>query len=243
LQQQGIEHRVNLLNLIVAVKWPGIGTRSPPRWAADNLDFTCNSFHKPLSLLSFYRNCANLPRMLDRRVLHSLGLVVLMSLWGCASPVGPTAPATAFDRRTTPELPPPPQVADLLVSAIGLVGVPYRLGGNDMENGFDCSGFTRYLFEVHAGVVLPRRSQDQASASRFEDVPGFELQPGDLVFFNTLRRANSHVGIYVGDGRFIHAPRTGAVVRLEAMRSSYWLQRFDGARRLVIANPSPNLGS
>lgn len=172
-----------------------------------------------------------------RRALQATGLALSITLWGCATPVSNT-PRTPFDSRTTAEVAPHPQVAGLVLSAIGLVGVPYRLGGNDMENGFDCSGFTRHLFQTHLGITLPRRSQDQAGAARFVDVPGFELQPGDLVFFNTLQRPNSHVGIYVGDGRFIHAPRTGAVVRLEPMRSGYWLQRYDGARRLVINSPA-----
>lgn len=172
--------------------------------------------------------------MPSRRAFQATGFALLASLCGCATTDKPATPRTAFDRRTTAEVAPHPQVAELLVSAIGLVGVPYRLGGNDIDNGFDCSGFTRHLFQTHLGVTLPRRSQEQASAASFVDVPGFELQPGDLVFFNTLQRANSHVGIYIGDGRFIHAPRTGAVVRLEPLRSSYWLQRFDGARRLAL---------
>jgi cell wall-associated NlpC family hydrolase len=172
--------------------------------------------------------------MPTRRALQASGFALLANLLGCATTDKPAAPRTALDRRTTAEVAPHPQVAELLVSAIGLVGVPYRLGGNDIDNGFDCSGFTRHLFQTHLGVTLPRRSQEQASAESFVDVPGFELQPGDLVFFNTLQRANSHVGIYIGDGRFIHAPRTGAVVRLEPLRSSYWLQRFDGARRLAL---------
>lgn len=172
--------------------------------------------------------------MPTRRALQASGFALLANLLGCATTDKPAAPRTALDRRTTAEVAPHPQVAELLVSAIGLVGVPYRLGGNDIDNGFDCSGFTRHLFQTHLGVTLPRRSQEQASAASFVDVPGFELQPGDLVFFNTLQRANSHVGIYIGDGRFIHAPRTGAVVRLEPLRSSYWLQRFDGARRLAL---------
>jgi cell wall-associated NlpC family hydrolase len=175
--------------------------------------------------------------MVMRRALQASSLALLLGLWACATPLGTPPPRTALDRPATAEVAPHPQVAELLVSAIGLVGVPYRLGGNDIENGFDCSGFTRHLFQAHLGVTLPRRSHDQAGAAQFVDVPGFELQPGDLVFFNTLQRANSHVGIYIGDGRFIHAPRTGAVVRLEPMRSSYWLQRYDGARRLLIANP------
>jgi cell wall-associated NlpC family hydrolase len=174
--------------------------------------------------------------MPTRRALEASSLALLLGLSGCATSPGAPPPRTAFDRRTTAEVAPHPQVAGLLVSAIGLVGVPYRLGGNDIENGFDCSGFTRHLFQTHLGVTLPRRSHEQASAAQFADVPGFELQPGDLVFFNTLQRANSHVGIYIGDGRFIHAPRTGAMVRLEPLRSSYWLQRFDGARRLTLTS-------
>jgi cell wall-associated NlpC family hydrolase len=187
-----------------------------------------------LSQLTFLQMAATLHSMVTRRTLQAGSFAALLGLWGCATTEKPPSPRTALDRRATAEVAPHPQVAELLVSAIGLVGVPYRFGGNTMENGFDCSGFTRHLFQTHLGVTLPRRSQDQASAERFVDVPGYELQPGDLVFFNTLRRANSHVGIYIGDGRFIHAPRTGAVVRLEPMRSSYWLQRYDGARRLVI---------
>jgi cell wall-associated NlpC family hydrolase len=194
--------------------------------------------------LSFLSITYTLKRMPTRRALDLALLASLTSLWACGtSPKAPAPRPSALDRRATAEVAPHPQVAELLVSAIGLVGVPYRLGGNTMENGFDCSGFTRHLFQTHLGVTLPRRSPDQATAPNFVDVPGYELQPGDLVFFNTLHRANSHVGIYIGDGRFIHAPRTGAVVRLEPMRSSYWLQRYDGARRLVMTNPPPAPGA
>jgi cell wall-associated NlpC family hydrolase len=158
---------------------------------------------------------------------------LLLALGGCATPPADPAVRSPFERRSTVEVPPHPRVADLLFSAIALVGVPYRLGGNDEVNGFDCSGLTRHLFQTHLGVTLPRRSHEQAAAAGFIEVPGFELQPGDLVYFNTLDRAHSHVGVYVGDGRFIHAPRTGATVRIEQMRSRWWLQRYDGARRLA----------
>ena len=171
------------------------------------------------------------------RALPVLALALLAGLLGCATPVERGAPSP-LERRSTTEVAPHPRVADLLVSAIGLVGVRYRLGGNDIDNGFDCSGFTRHLFQAHLGVALPRRSHEQAAAAGFVDVPGYELQPGDLVFFNTLQRANSHVGIYIGEGRFIHAPSSGANVRLEALRSSYWLQRYDGARRLAAVAPA-----
>lgn len=171
--------------------------------------------------------------MLSRQgFLRASGLAAGLALAGCATP--PERPAAA-PRRRTPELAPDPRMADLLLSAIGLVGVPYQLGGNDLENGFDCSGLTRYLFQAHLGVALPRRSHEQAAAAGFADVAAPEWQPGDLVFFNTLQRRNSHVGIYVGEGRFIHAPRTGSFVRLEAIGGRYWQVRYDGARRLVMA--------
>lgn len=128
------------------------------------------------------------------------------------------------------------RLTEMVVAAMNFVGVPYRLGGNDADTGFDCSGFTKHLFELNLGLSLPRRSHEQAAAQGLVDVPRRELQPGDLVFFNTLRRAFSHVGIYVGDGRFIHSPRAGASVRLESMQSSYWQRRFDGARRVALAD-------
>jgi cell wall-associated NlpC family hydrolase len=128
------------------------------------------------------------------------------------------------------------RLTEMVVAAMNFVGVPYRLGGNDADTGFDCSGFTKHLFELNLGLSLPRRSHEQAAAQGFVDVPRRDLQPGDLVFFNTLRRAFSHVGIYVGEGRFIHSPRAGASVRLESMQSSYWQRRFDGARRVALAD-------
>lgn len=131
-------------------------------------------------------------------------------------------------------------MAEMVVAAMNFVGVPYRLGGDDAETGFDCSGFTRHLFQLNLGLALPRRSHEQALAQGLVDVPRADLQPGDLVFFNTLRRAFSHVGIYVGGGRFIHSPRAGAAVRLEDMQTRYWQRRFDGARRVAAAAaPTP----
>jgi cell wall-associated NlpC family hydrolase len=97
---------------------------------------------------------------------------------------------------------------DMVLSAMNFLGVPYRRGGNT-PTGFDCSGFTRHVFERSLGLVLPRRADQQARNAGLLNVQRDELKPGDLVFFNTMRRAFSHVGIYVGDGKFIHAPRTG----------------------------------
>lgn len=120
--------------------------------------------------------------------------------------------------------------SDMVLTAMNFLGVPYRRGG-DSDHGFDCSGFTRHIFELSLGLVLPRRADEQASASGLIKVRRDELRPGDLVFFNTLRRTFSHVGIYVGEGKFIHSPRAGGEVRVEDMRMAYWMKRFTGARR------------
>lgn len=121
--------------------------------------------------------------------------------------------------------------SDLVLSAMNFLGVRYTRGGNSVENGFDCSGFTRHIFEMSVGLVLPRRADEQARLSSLLPIRRDELKPGDLVFFNTMRATFSHVGIYVGEGKFIHAPRTGSAVRVEDMRDAYWSKRFTGARR------------
>jgi cell wall-associated NlpC family hydrolase len=127
------------------------------------------------------------------------------------------------------------KASDLVVNAMGFLGVPYKRGGNSFDQGFDCSGFVKAMYEQTVGLVLPRRAAEQAAAT--QPIDKSELQPGDLVFFNTLKSTFSHVGIYVGDNKFIHSPRTGSVVRVEDMRVGYWSSRFDGARR-VAAEPN-----
>ena len=126
------------------------------------------------------------------------------------------------------------KTSDLVATAMGFIGVPYRLGGNTVESGFDCSGLVRAIYSETVGKILPRRADEQAQATA--KIDRSELKPGDLVFFNTMRRTFSHVGIYVGEGKFIHAPRTGAKVRVENMQTSYWARRFDGARRVEGAD-------
>ncbi len=123
------------------------------------------------------------------------------------------------------------KTAELVVNAMGFLGVPYRRGGNTAQTGFDCSGFVRAMYEQTVGLILPRRSEQQAAAT--QSIERTELEPGDLVFFNTMRRSFSHVGIYVGEGKFIHSPKPGARVRVEDMRVSYWSRRFNGARRVA----------
>ena len=119
---------------------------------------------------------------------------------------------------------------EVIINALSLTGIKYQYGGNSPETGFDCSGFVRYVFRNAANLTLPptARAISQIGKSVKKD----ELQPGDLVFFNTLKSAFSHVGIYIGDNKFIHAPRTGANVRVENMQQSYWQSRFNGAQRL-----------
>ena len=126
--------------------------------------------------------------------------------------------------------------SDLVLSAMNFLGVRYTRGGNSVENGFDCSGFTRHVFESALGLVLPRRADEQAHAKGLTAVKRDDLKPGDLVFFNTLRRTFSHVGIYIGEGKFIHAPKPGGEVRVEDMRFAYWAKRFTGARRAEQAD-------
>ena len=118
-----------------------------------------------------------------------------------------------------------------LVHALQTVGVKYRLGGRSPDTGFDCSGLVVHVFERAWGMLLPPSS----AALRKVGMPITklkELEPGDLVVYNTRNRPYSHVGIYLGEGRFLHAPRPGAQVRVENVTTPYWRQRFDGARRL-----------
>ncbi len=125
----------------------------------------------------------------------------------------------------------------LVVHAMGFIGVPYKLGGNSAEHGgLDCSGFVRAVYHQMTGMLLPRKAEQQAAVTT--QIDKTELQPGDLVFFNTLKRSFSHVGIYIGENRFVHSPRPGGEVRVESMNKAYWENRFDGARRAVAATPA-----
>ena len=117
---------------------------------------------------------------------------------------------------------------EVVMTALGLMGTPYRHGGNEPAIGFDCSGLVNYVFHQAAGTRLPRTTGNQAAASR--RISRRDLREGDLVFFNTLGRPNSHVGIYIGDGRFVNAPSSGGRVRIDALDNPYFAKRFDSAR-------------
>jgi cell wall-associated NlpC family hydrolase len=125
---------------------------------------------------------------------------------------------------------------DVAIYALGLIGVDYRYGGETPESGVDCSGLVRYVFQQVTGVTLPRTSKELSRLGN--NVASADLVPGDLVFFNTRRLPFSHVGIYLGDNRFIHAPSTGSEVEISRLSESYWQKHFNGARRLVGVMPS-----
>ncbi len=118
----------------------------------------------------------------------------------------------------------------LINNAMQLIGVRYRWGGNTPQSGLDCSGFVRYVFNDTFGFLLPRKSAQMSKVGL--EIAKEELRPGDLVFFNTMRHAFSHVGIYVGDNKFIHAPSRGKSIRVDDMTKTYWDKRYNGARRL-----------
>lgn len=173
------------------------------------------------------------------RVRRLAGLLTLAaSLWaGCAHAVeqpnsvggnGYDAPAPSTALQKLQDL--RSRATELAFRAMGMIGIRYKFGGNAPENGLDCSGLVRYVFKEAWGANLPRTSQEISQVGKKVDT--HDLQPGDLVFYNTLRRSFSHVGIYLGDNKFIHAPSAGGQVRIESMDLKYWKARFNGARRI-----------
>jgi len=153
----------------------------------------------------------------------------------CAGPAAASdwpLPATdtvgAYEAASVPSM----DARDIIFYALSMVGINYRWGGSSPQTGFDCSGLVGHVFRQIAGLVLPRDSYALARIGkpvRLED-----LRPGDLVFFNTMRRPFSHVGIYLGDRRFVHAPSTGKTVNVVDMTAPYWSRRFNGARRIEL---------
>lgn len=141
-------------------------------------------------------------------------------------PTRTEAPSTPGE---APEIPDSTR-AELVATALRLRGVPYRNGGSD-PSGFDCSGFVQWVFAQHA-TRLPRGTQDQYHAGNAVDLN--RVQPGDLVFFETVSHGASHVGVAIGGDQFIHAPSSRGVVRVESYAATYWSARFVGARRVII---------
>lgn len=129
---------------------------------------------------------------------------------------------------------------EVLIRALSLTGIKYKYGGKSPETGFDCSGFVRYVFQQAANLTLPHGAR--ALSRLGHAVPTDQLRPGDLVFFNTLKSAFSHVGIYLGDNRFIHAPSSGGTIHVVSMDDAYWAKRFNGARRIESATSDGTAG-
>ena len=178
---------------------------------------------------------AVMDRLGERGLLRPLGASALASS-ALATSALVNSPLMSSVRKTVRDT-----ASDLVMQAMNFLGVPYKRGGNTEASGFDCSGFTRHIFENSIGLVLPRRADEQATTAGLLSINRGELKPGDLVFFNTMKRTFSHVGIYVGDDKFIHSPRAGGEVRIEDMRESYWSRRFTGARRADLSAATPQL--
>jgi cell wall-associated NlpC family hydrolase len=122
------------------------------------------------------------------------------------------------------------RTSDLTINAMSLLGIKYKRGGDSPENGLDCSGFVRFVFKNSNETELPRTAKE--ISNKGDKIATKDIKPGDLVFFNTLKKSFSHVGIYLGDSKFIHAPSAGGKVRIESMNVAYWKKRFNGARRI-----------
>ncbi|MGA0033690.1 MAG: C40 family peptidase [Burkholderiales bacterium] len=161
-----------------------------------------------------------------------LAAMMLTLLGACASAPGPVAPSRIIVPDSSSVTPAPGAGREFALRALGFFGVPYRWGGTTPEQGFDCSGLIRYVYEQMTGRPLPYNAYGLARFGRTVD--DTELQPGDLVFFNTLRTPYSHVGIYLGEARFLHAPSSGSTVQIADMNNRYWNARYNGARRLPI---------
>lgn len=153
-----------------------------------------------------------------------LYLLIFAALSGCASLPAPAPEPVAAPR-------PSPERAEALLQVLLALGVDYRPGGRSPATGFDCSGLVAHVFREAYGIRLPHNARAQSEAGA--PVAPENLQAGDLVFYDTLKRPFSHVGIYIGEGQFVHAPKAGAQVRVESIRGTYWRQRFNGARRIA----------
>lgn len=179
----------------------------------------------PLALASLARQVAPL----------ALAAMLAVLAAGCSSaPSRPSSPpAAAVPARLHPPPADPYASNEVLMRAIGLVGTPYRYGGNTPEGGFDCSGLVGYVFQDAAARALPRSTAGLV-AMRAPAVGTLELEPGDLVFFSPGGGKASHIGIFVGEGRFVHAPSTGGTVRLDRLDAAYWRGSFVAARRVLF---------
>jgi len=164
-----------------------------------------------------------------RLLIHAVLLGMAVLLGACAGPGGGRNTVSA----QRPIVISPQQRSEVVLLAMGLLNSRYRYGGTHPGHGFDCSGLVAYVFQHAAKQPLPHNTAQIASLSR--RIPRAQLKAGDLVFFNTLNRPNSHMGIYIGDGQFVNAPSTGGRVRIDSMHNPYFAQRFESARTLFAS--------
>lgn len=156
-------------------------------------------------------------------------LIVLLLLSACGSqPQRHNDPVTTTSAVSDDET----QMSNMAIYAMSLYDTPYQYGGKSRVNGFDCSGFVQYVFQNSLGLQLPRTSAEMSRMGRALE-PG-QLRPGDLVFFNTTRNANSHVGIFIGENRFVHSPKTGKAIMITSLGDKYWSSHYNGARRITL---------
>jgi len=170
-------------------------------------------------------------------------ILMTIAVAGCASrgaaprpfPGAPTPPAARTQSGSvTPET--PAITSEVVATALALRGTQYRNGGSDPTRGFDCSGLVQWVFARH-GTALPRETREQYEIGK--KVDDDEVRAGDLVFFETVSKGPSHVGIALGGGEFVHAPSSRGVVRVESYKSDYWSERWLGARRITLPVQSP----
>ena len=165
------------------------------------------------------------------RVFHRLAFATctaaLLVLAGCGTSRPPPSPTSSAPLRTTPPLT-AEQAHDIAIHALGLVGTPYRYGGNTPDSGFDCSGLIGYVYRNQVGTPPPRTVAQLNTWGA--PIDSNELRTGDLVVFGTGRQP-SHAGIYVGEGRFVHAPSSGGTVRLDHLQSRHWARQNAAFRR------------
>lgn len=161
---------------------------------------------------------------------HLITVFALLLLAACSTPRQQVAAPNSI--QSTPgddEV----QMNNVAIYAMSLYDTPYQYGGTSRVNGFDCSGFVQFVYQNSLGLQLPRTSAEMSQIGTPLDIS--ELRPGDLVFFNTTRHPNSHVGIYVGENRFVHAPKTGKAIMITSLNSKYWHARFNGGRRIPLS--------
>ena len=178
------------------------------------------------------------------RLTVTAALLMTISVAGCASrgaaprpfPGAPTPPTTRRQPEPVPPAEPASIASDVVATALGLKGTQYRNGGSEPTAGFDCSGLVQWVFAQH-GTALPRETREQYEIGRKIDQD--EVRPGDLVFFKTVSKGPSHVGIALGGGEFVHAPSSRGVVRVESYtKTEYWADRWLGAKRITLISQS-----